>query len=71
MTEIKEFARAFVRSPVHTAALLPSFPPLCRQAIAPLPESAEPVVIDLGAGTASVTEEIQARLQGRGRQISV
>ncbi len=71
MTEIKEFARAFVRSPLHTAALLPSFPPLCRQAIAPLPDSGEPVVVDLGAGTGSVTEEVQTRLQGRGRHIAV
>lgn len=71
MTEIREFARAFVRSPVHTAALFPSFPPLCRQAIAPLPDGGDPVVVDLGAGTGSVTEEVQRRLQGRGRHIAV
>lgn len=71
MTEIKAFAREFVRSPVHTAALFPSLPPLCRQAIAPLPQQGEPVVVDLGAGTGSVTEAIQERLQGRGRHIAV
>jgi phosphatidylethanolamine/phosphatidyl-N-methylethanolamine N-methyltransferase len=69
--EIKSFAREFVRSPLHTAALFPSFPPLCRQAIAPLPEHGEPVVVDLGAGTGQVTEELQTRLRGRGRHIAV
>lgn len=71
MTEIKAFAREFVRSPVHTAALFPSLPPLCRQAVAPLPEKGDPVVVDLGAGTGSVTEVLQQRLQGRGRHIAV
>ena len=71
MTPIQAFAREFVRSPVHTAALFPSFPPLCRQAIAPLPETGDPVVVDLGAGTGQVTDELQRRLAGRGRHIAV
>ena len=71
MTEIKAFAREFLRSPVHTAALFPSLGPLCRQAIAPLPENGDPVVVDLGAGTGSVTEALQERLAGRGRHIAV
>ncbi len=71
MTEIKAFAQAFLRSPVHTAALLPSFPPLCRQAVAPLPEHGDPVVIDLGAGTGAVTDAVQEKLRGRGRHIAV
>jgi phospholipid N-methyltransferase len=69
--EIKEFAREFVRSPIHTAALFPSFGPLCRQAIAPLPEHGDPVVVDLGAGTGQVTEVLVERLAGRGRHIAV
>lgn len=71
MPEIKEFAREFVRSPIHTAALFPSFGPLCRQAIAPLPEHGDPVVVDLGAGTGQVTELLVERLAGRGRHIAV
>lgn len=71
MTEIRHFSTAFLRDPLHVAALFPSFPPLCRQAIAPLPETGDPVVLDLGAGTGSVTDEIQKRLQGRGRHIAV
>jgi phosphatidylethanolamine/phosphatidyl-N-methylethanolamine N-methyltransferase len=71
VTEIRHFSTAFLRDPLHVAALFPSFPPLCRQAIAPLPETGDPVVLDLGAGTGSVTDEIQKRLQGRGRHIAV
>lgn len=69
--EIRHFASAFVRDPLHVAALFPSFPPLCRQAVAPLPATGDPVVLDLGAGTGSVTDEIQERLQGRGRHIAI
>ena len=71
MTEIRTFAQAFLRSPVHTAALFPSFPPLCRQAAAPLPATGDPVVVDLGAGTGAVTDVVQERLGGRGRHIAV
>ena len=71
MPEITEFAREFVRSPIHTAALFPSLGPLCRQAIAPLPEHGDPVVVDLGAGTGQVTELLVERLAGRGRHIAV
>jgi phosphatidylethanolamine/phosphatidyl-N-methylethanolamine N-methyltransferase len=71
VTEIRHFSRAFLRDPLHVAALLPSFPPLCRQAIAPLPEAGDPVVVDLGAGTGSVTDEVQKRLRGRGRHIAI
>jgi phospholipid N-methyltransferase len=71
VTEIKTFAKAFLRSPVHTAALFPSFPPLCRQAVAPLPDHGDPVVLDLGAGTGAVTDAVQEKLQGRGRHIAI
>lgn len=71
MTEIKTFAKAFLRSPVHTAALFPSFPPLCRQAVAPLPDHGDPVVLDLGAGTGAVTDAVQEKLRGRGRHIAI
>lgn len=71
MTEIQAFAREFLRDPLHVAALFPSFAPLCRQAAAPLPETGDPVVLDLGAGTGQVTDVIQERLGGRGRHIAV
>ena len=71
MTEIEAFAREFLRDPLNVAALFPSFAPLCRQAAAPLPETGDPVVLDLGAGTGQVTDVIQERLGGRGRHIAV
>lgn len=71
LTEIQAFAREFLRDPLHVAALFPSFGPLCRQAAAPLPESGDPVVLDLGAGTGQVTDVLQERLKGRGRHIAV
>ena len=71
MTELQLFAREFLRDPLHVASLIPSSGPLCRQAAAPLPETGDPVVLDLGAGTGQVTDVIQDRLQGRGRHIAV
>jgi phosphatidylethanolamine/phosphatidyl-N-methylethanolamine N-methyltransferase len=71
VSEIQAFAREFLRDPFNVAALVPSFAPLCRQAAAPLPETCDPVVLDLGAGTGQVTDVIQERLGGRGRHIAV
>jgi phosphatidylethanolamine/phosphatidyl-N-methylethanolamine N-methyltransferase len=71
VTEIQLFAREFLRDPLNVASLVPSAGPLCRQAAAPLPETGDPVVLDLGAGTGQVTDVIQERLNGRGRHIAV
>jgi phosphatidylethanolamine/phosphatidyl-N-methylethanolamine N-methyltransferase len=68
---IQAFAREFLRDPLNVASLVPSAAPLCRQAAAPLPETGDPVVLDLGAGTGQVTDVLQDRLQGRGRHIAV
>jgi phosphatidylethanolamine/phosphatidyl-N-methylethanolamine N-methyltransferase len=68
---IRAFAREFLRDPLHVASLVPSAAPLCRQAAAPLPETGDPVVLDLGAGTGQVTDVLQDRLHGRGRHIAV
>jgi phosphatidylethanolamine/phosphatidyl-N-methylethanolamine N-methyltransferase len=71
VTEIQTFAREFLKDPLTVASLVPSAAPLCRQAAAPLPETGDPVVLDLGAGTGQVTDVIQERLHGRGRHIAV
>jgi phosphatidylethanolamine/phosphatidyl-N-methylethanolamine N-methyltransferase len=71
VTEIQTFAREFLKDPLTVASLVPSAAPLCRQAAAPLPETGDPVVLDLGAGTGQVTDVIQERLGGRGRHIAV
>ena len=71
MTEIQAFTREFLKDPLSVASLVPSAAPLCRQAAAPLPETGDPVVLDLGAGTGQVSDVIQERLGGRGRHIAV
>jgi phosphatidylethanolamine/phosphatidyl-N-methylethanolamine N-methyltransferase len=71
VTEIQAFTREFLKDPLSVASLVPSAAPLCRQAAAPLPETGDPVVLDLGAGTGQVTDVIQERLGGRGRHIAV
>jgi phospholipid N-methyltransferase len=71
VTEIQAFTREFLKDPLAVASLVPSAAPLCRQAAAPLPETGDPVVLDLGAGTGQVTDVIQERLGGRGRHIAV
>ena len=68
---IREFAREFVRSPLDVAAVAPSSPALAEQVSTPVPESGDPVVVELGAGTGAFSAAIQRRLGGRGRHIAV
>lgn len=65
------FAREFVRAPLDTASLVPSSPTLCRQLTAPVPETGDPVVVELGPGTGVVTAAVQRRLGSRGRHLVV
>lgn len=64
------FAR-FVRHPWRVGAVAPSSPALAARAVAPLPASGEPVVVELGAGTGAFTGAIQERLGGRGYHLAV
>jgi phospholipid N-methyltransferase len=65
------FLREFIRSPLRTAAVLPSSAWLAAPMVAGIPERGEPVVVELGAGTGAFTSAIQRRLSGRGRHIVV
>ena len=65
------FAREFVRAPVQTASLVPSAARLCWEFSAPVPESGDPVVVELGPGTGATTEVVQRRLGSRGRHLAV
>lgn len=65
------FAREFVRAPLDTASLVPSSARTCRLLTAPVPETGDPVVVELGPGTGVVTEVVQRRLGSRGRHLAV
>ncbi|GAA2888183.1 class I SAM-dependent methyltransferase [Nonomuraea rubra] len=65
------FLWEFIRSPLRTAAVLPSSPRLAAQMVVGVPERGEPVVVELGAGTGAFTSAIQRRLRGRGRHVVI
>ncbi|WP_262379234.1 class I SAM-dependent methyltransferase [Nonomuraea sp. PA05] len=65
------FVREFIRSPMRTAAVLPSSAGLAAQMVVGVPERGEPTVVELGAGTGAFTSAIQRRLNGRGRHVVV
>ncbi|GAA4870300.1 class I SAM-dependent methyltransferase [Actinomycetospora straminea] len=67
------FAAQFVRAPVATASVWPSSTALARgMADAALRTApADPVVVELGAGSGAFTGLLTQRLAGRGRQLAV
>ncbi|MDP9799826.1 phospholipid N-methyltransferase [Catenuloplanes nepalensis] len=65
------FLREFLRSPARTGAIAPSSRRLGTAVTAPIPESGDPVVVELGPGTGAFTTVIQERLTGRGRHLAV
>jgi phospholipid N-methyltransferase len=56
---------------MEVGAVAPSGPTLAGLAVAPIPRTGDPVVVELGPGTGAFTGAIQRRLQGRGRHIAV
>ncbi|MGH3981094.1 MAG: class I SAM-dependent methyltransferase [Pseudonocardiaceae bacterium] len=63
--------REFIRDPRAIAAVMPSSVAMATVLGMPIPESGEPVIVELGAGTGACTAVIQHRLGGRGRHIAV
>jgi phosphatidylethanolamine/phosphatidyl-N-methylethanolamine N-methyltransferase len=63
--------REFLRNPTGIAAVTPSSAAMGTLLSVAIPESGEPVVVELGAGTGACTGVIQRRLRGRGRHIAV
>ncbi|MCO1656384.1 class I SAM-dependent methyltransferase [Pseudonocardia humida] len=70
-TDALTFALEFARSPWDVASLAPSAPPVCRALALPVPETGDPLVVELGAGSGVVTQEVRRRLGGRGRHLAV
>lgn len=65
------FLREFVRAPLLTASVAPSSRVLAERIAAPVPARGDPVVVELGPGTGTITSAIQRRLGGRGRHLAV
>jgi phosphatidylethanolamine/phosphatidyl-N-methylethanolamine N-methyltransferase len=63
--------REFLRNPIGIAAVTPSSVAMATLLSVAVPESGEPVVVELGAGTGACTGMIQHRLCGRGHHIAV
>ncbi|RZT86657.1 phospholipid N-methyltransferase [Pseudonocardia sediminis] len=65
------FVRQFLRSPTTIGAVAPSSAYLARRIAADVPESGDPVVLELGPGSGAFTGEIRRRLGGRGRHVAI
>jgi phosphatidylethanolamine/phosphatidyl-N-methylethanolamine N-methyltransferase len=65
------FFAAVLRSPATVGAVAPSSPHLAARLAAVVPRAGDPVVVELGPGTGSVTTAIEYRLGGRGRHVAV
>jgi phosphatidylethanolamine/phosphatidyl-N-methylethanolamine N-methyltransferase len=68
---IVAFLTAILRSPATVGALAPSSPRLVARLVTVVPPVGEPVVVELGPGTGSVTAAIEYRLGARGRHLAV
>lgn len=68
---IVAFLAAIVRSPATVGAVAPSSTHLAARLAAVVSRVGEPVVVELGPGTGSVTTAIEYRLGGRGRHVAV
>ncbi len=65
------FLAAVVRSPATVGAMVPSSSQRAARLAAVVPRAGEPVIVELGPGTGSVTSAIECRLGGRGRHVAV
>jgi phosphatidylethanolamine/phosphatidyl-N-methylethanolamine N-methyltransferase len=65
------FLAAVLRSPATVGAVAPSSPHLAARLATVVPRVGEPVVVELGPGTGSVTTAIEYRLASRGRHVAI
>ncbi|MGW0547252.1 class I SAM-dependent methyltransferase [Streptomyces altiplanensis] len=61
----------FLRSPLQIGAVAPSSRRLAAAVTTPVPETGDPVVVELGPGTGAFTGMIQELLGGRGHHVAV
>jgi len=65
------FLREFARAPMRTASVVPSSAALAELCATAVPEQGDPVVVELGAGTGTITAALARRLGGRGFHLAV
>lgn len=65
------FLREFARAPARTASLVPSSAALGELCATAVPEHGDPVIVELGAGTGTITTALAQRLGGRGFHLAV
>ncbi|WP_033339709.1 class I SAM-dependent methyltransferase [Catenuloplanes japonicus] len=65
------FVQRFLRNPARVGTPAATSAPVARQMAAPIPETGDPLVVELGAGTGAVTEQIRQRLGGRGHHLAI
>jgi phospholipid N-methyltransferase len=70
-SDARLFLREFVRSPLTTAAVLPSSPALAAVMTSSIADLADPVVVELGPGTGAFSGAIRRLLAGRGRHLAI
>jgi phospholipid N-methyltransferase len=68
---IREFLSAAARNPGLVGAIAPSGETLAAALASVVPTTGRPVVVELGAGTGSVTTAIQRRLPDGGRHVAI
>lgn len=71
MADTAVLLREFLRAPTRIATITASSPALVDEMLRPFPHGADPVVVELGAGTGRVTGAVAQRLGGRGRHLAV
>lgn len=71
LTDSASLLRQFLGSPAVIGAVVPSSRALAEVVTSPVPDRGDPVVVELGAGTGTITDVAQHRLGGRGRHIAV
>ncbi|MCG5213719.1 methyltransferase domain-containing protein [Streptosporangium soli] len=65
------FIEQFMRAPTVIGAVAPSSRRLSEVVTSPVPETGDPVIVELGPGTGPFTAAIQQRLGGRGHHLAI
>jgi phosphatidylethanolamine/phosphatidyl-N-methylethanolamine N-methyltransferase len=65
------FIQRFIKHPAQVGTIAATSPVVSRRLAEPIPETGDPLVVELGPGTGAVTEWIRRRLNGRGHLLTI